>query len=103
QEDLTESLKQAEEFARGDYTKALFQGNTLNEEERNDISERLAKFTGLPVHYIVQSDLRISPTRFRKELLLDENKIIGRFDSRVMGFDGDTTSSNPGYDPSMVS
>ena len=44
--------------------------------------------------------LRISPTRFRKELLRGDEKILGRYDARFMGDDMDAAGENPGYDPS---
>ena len=42
----------------------------------------LADFTGLSKAYILQSNLRIPPYRFQKELLRDQEKIIGRFYGR---------------------
>ena len=47
-----------------------------------------------------ESKLRISATRFRKELLRDENEILGRYDARFEGFDAEAAGENPGYDPS---
>ena len=40
------------------------------------------------------------PTRFRKELLRDEDEILGRYDARFEGTDVDNAGENPGYDPS---
>ncbi len=44
--------------------------------------------------------LRISPTRFRKELLRNDEKILGRYDARFEGDDVDAAGENPSYDPS---
>ena len=47
-----------------------------------------------------ESNLAISPTRFRKELLRDQAEILGRYDARFEGYDVDAAGENPGYDPS---
>jgi carboxypeptidase C (cathepsin A) len=36
-----------------------------------------------------------------KQLLVDQRKIVGRFDGRLTGFDEDPISPNPAYDPSL--
>src|SRR5581483_863822 len=46
------------------------------------------------------ANLRISATRFRKELLRDDRVILGRYDARFEGTDVDAAGENPGYDPS---
>ena len=48
-----------------------------------------------------ESKLRISATRFRKELLRDDDeRTLGRYDARFLGWDMDAAGENPGYDPS---
>ncbi len=46
------------------------------------------------------ANLRISPTRFRKEVLRDERYTLGRYDMRFEGEDVDAAGENPSYDPS---
>ncbi len=41
--------------------------------------------------------------RFTKELLRDQRRTVGRYDSRLEGIDLDTTSDSPDYDPSYAS
>ncbi len=67
---------------------------------RRDGRAASPRFTGLSVQYVKESNLRISPTRFRKELLRDDDQILGRYDARFEGFDVDAAGENPGYDPS---
>ncbi|HEY7389416.1 MAG TPA: peptidase S10, partial [Bryobacteraceae bacterium] len=90
-------------YAAGPYTTALFKGDSITAEERASVVKNLARLTGLPPQYIDQSDLRIRANRFEKELLRDQRRTLGRYDSRLEGVDEDTTSSNPDYDPSYSS
>src|SRR5262249_21833663 len=61
---------------------------------------KLASYTGLSVRYIKEANLRVSPARFRKELLRDQRAILGRYDARFEGTDVDAAGETPGYDPS---
>jgi carboxypeptidase C (cathepsin A) len=54
------------------------------------------------VQYIKEANLRVSPMRFRKELLRDKRAIIGRYDARFEGTDLDAAGETPGYDPSST-
>jgi Carboxypeptidase C (cathepsin A) len=86
---LEEHLKQAREFATGEYRQALAAGSGLSEERRQAVAQRYADFTGLDAAYVLRSDLRITDERFRKELLRNEQKVVGRYDGRVAGYDID--------------
>jgi carboxypeptidase C (cathepsin A) len=61
---------------------------------------QLSGLIGLSPAFIKNANLRISASRFRKELLRDQNKILGRYDARFEGPDADAAGENPGYDPS---
>jgi carboxypeptidase C (cathepsin A) len=102
QRDLKSTLDAAEKWAETDYTLALAKGDRLTSEERKATIDGLAKFTGLDPVYIDLADLRIEPTRFRKELLRHDRKTIGRLDSRYVGFEAPGGSDRGGYDPSMA-
>jgi carboxypeptidase C (cathepsin A) len=47
----------------------------------------------------VRTNLRIEPTRFRKELLRDKGKTVGRLDTRYLGEDHDDAGEYPESDP----
>ena len=98
---LEEVLKDAESFAMNDYTVALAKGSALPDDERNAVANKLAGFTGLSEAYILQSNLRVPPGRFEKELLRDQQKIIGRFDGRLTGPAIDPPNDSVEYDPSL--
>lgn len=93
--DLEEFIKEARNFAYKDYAPALFQGYYLDSGEFDRIAERLSYFTGLPVAYIKNSNLRILAGRFRKELLRDEGLAIGALDSRYTTTEPDRISDTP--------
>src|SRR5580698_3477686 len=65
--------------------------------------EMTARFTGLSKEFVQNSNLRILPSRFEKELLRAEGKTIGRYDSRLEGTDIDSAGDRPEYDPSYSS
>jgi carboxypeptidase C (cathepsin A) len=97
---LAEWVQQAREFAAGPYLVALHKGNLLPPAEFDAIAAKIAGFTGLSVTYVKDSALRIDASRFRKELLRDEDQILGRYDARFEALDGDQAGQNPGFDPS---
>jgi carboxypeptidase C (cathepsin A) len=97
--DLMTFLQQAREFASGPYALALQQGENLSDEERQSIAQQMAHFTGLSPDYILRTNLRVDPERFRRELLRDRHEIIGRIDSRYVGTEAEYVGSDPSYDP----
>lgn len=101
QADLSKTLKEVEQFALTDYAAALAKGGSLTPEQRKEMVSKLAAYTSLPASFIDKSNLRIGPSEFRKMLLNDEHKIIGRFDTRIAGLDPDPANSNAEYDPSL--
>jgi carboxypeptidase C (cathepsin A) len=98
--DMAAYVEQARVFARGEYAEALAQGDKLPPAQVDDIAEKLHQFTGLSVAYIKQANLRISPTRFRRELMRDDGEVLGRYDARFEGTEADNAGEYPDYDPS---
>ena len=98
--DMTAFLAQVRDFARGPYAYALAKGQDLGETERRDIAQKLAGYIGLPADYILASNLRVPPGRFRKELLRDKRLTLGRYDDRFTGLDVDAAGDTPEFDPS---
>ena len=100
--DLQAALREAEEFALGDYATALLQGSDLPEAERRTIAERLSRLTGLSVGYLEDTDLRPVIYQFTKELLREEGKTVGRLDSRFVGYDRLDVGAGTEFDPSYA-
>lgn len=88
-------------FAQGDYTVALMKGDKLSDPERDEIAARVAGYVGLGADYVKRSNLRIEIMRFVKELLRDQGRCVGRFDSRITGVDKDDVAENFERDPSF--
>ncbi len=100
QADRARALAEAEAFAAGDYLMALYAGAALPEATRQAVAAKIARFTGLPEKLVLDHDLRVDPSTFREKLLADERLILGRFDGRITGRDGDQGGGDPRFDPS---
>ena len=97
-DDLEAFLEDSRTFATDELLPALFKGNTLDPAERARVRDRLAYFTGLSPEYIDRADLRVSGSRFRKELLRSEGLAVGRLDSRYTRDDIDDLDADPESD-----
>jgi carboxypeptidase C (cathepsin A) len=101
QADLKKARAESEAFAAGEYVTALFAGASLPESRRADVAKKVARLTGLSEKLVLDHDLRVSPSVFREKLLADKRLILGRFDARITGRDGDQAGGMPGFDPSF--
>jgi carboxypeptidase C (cathepsin A) len=97
---VAEAAAEGRAFAQGPYAVALAKGQTISPEEENSVAQQMSQLTGLSPEFIKQANLRVDLSRFRKELLRDERKTIGRYDSRYMGVDPDAAGESPDYDAS---
>lgn len=88
------------EFAKGDFASALLAGANLAEAKFEAVATQIARFTGIDVDTVKRHELRIDPGFFREELLREDGLVLGRFDARVTGRDGDVAGDHPGFDPS---
>lgn len=95
--------EQARDFAHGEYAQALEKGSKLTGAEYDKAVQDIARFTGLSPKYIEETNLRISPFRWFKELERDKRRTVGRLDSRFEGIDVDAAGERPEYDPSEAS
>ena len=86
--------RRARAFADGPLRLALAAGARLDDGTKRRVAERYAELTGLDADYVFASDLRVLDTRFRKRLLLDRSRIVGRYDGRAAGYDLDPVSDD---------
>ncbi len=100
---LAAVVQQAREFAHGEYAAALEKGDELSPAEQQQIVAKLARFTGLSPRYLEQTNLRVNPQRWFKELLRDKRLTVGRIDARFTGMDADAAGERDEYDPSLAS
>ncbi|HUI61222.1 MAG TPA: hypothetical protein VLX90_13425, partial [Steroidobacteraceae bacterium] len=91
-------LTEVEQFALGDYWRALMAGNALPADRRSAIAAKLHEYTGLPADYIERANLRINVGEFEKTLL-GSDMTTGRLDSRFAGPTIDPMSKEADYDP----
>lgn len=98
--DLKSFLDEVRAYARGPYAEALFQGQNLSATEEDQVAQKLSQMTGVEVKYWKHANLRVSASQFRKELLRDDNRTLGRYDARFEGIDMNGITDSPSYDPS---
>mgnify|MGYP000594305154 CR=1 FL=1 len=80
--DIKKVTEESRKFTWGEYMTALIKGSKLTPAERKDIAAKASRLSGLSADFIEQSNLRVSPGRFRKELLRDKRLMVGRLDGR---------------------
>jgi carboxypeptidase C (cathepsin A) len=97
--DLESLLTEVEQFAMGDYGRALASGSDLSPADKRAVAEKLHQYTGLSVEYILKADLRIDGGEFRQNLQDDASLTTGRLDTRFSGPDIDPLSQRAEYDP----
>ena len=102
QGDLREAVKEAEDYAAGEYNIVLAKGDRLSPAERAKAIDKLHRLTGLEKRYIDQHDLRIEIQHFTKELLRERGATVGRLDGRLTGVEGVNGEPVPEFDPSMT-
>jgi carboxypeptidase C (cathepsin A) len=99
---LPEVLSEVEAWAGAEYPIALQKGDRLSAEERREVRDRLARYTGLDPEYVDEANLRVEIFRFCKELLRPERRTVGRLDTRFRGADARAIGERPEFDPSMA-
>ncbi len=102
QSDLQKAISESKQFALNEYSVALLKGDQLSDSERKNIAEKLARYTGLSQQFVESCNLRISDSRFFKELRRSERLTVGRLDSRFIGRDRDAAGEEAEYDPSYA-
>jgi carboxypeptidase C (cathepsin A) len=95
-------LNEVRDFAVREYAPALLLGARLPERERARIVERLSRDTGMSPAWLERNDLRIEIGRFTKELLRDRGLVVGRLDSRFVGYEEDRGTHEMARDPSYA-
>jgi carboxypeptidase C (cathepsin A) len=100
--DVQKAVEESRKFAVGEYTDALMAGDALPAARRAEITQKVARLTGLSPDYVDRANLRVEIQRFTKELLRSERRTIGRIDARFTGIDRDAAGERPEFDPSIA-
>jgi carboxypeptidase C (cathepsin A) len=98
--DLNAYLNEVRAWAAGPYLAALTKGGNISPAEFDATAKQLSAYIGIPVDFIKRANLRVDLQRFRTELLRDQDRILGRYDTRFTGINTDNAGENPEYDPS---
>src|SRR5262249_38196535 len=98
-QDMNRARQQAEQWASTDYQRALDKGDALTPQERQNVIDQLAHFTGLSKEVIDEANLRINVQKFTHYLLIDQKVRVGRLDGRYTGPDPNGLLDTPFYDP----
>ena len=101
---------ESKEFSITTLGPAVIKGSRISKIEKDKIADGIAYYSGLSKEFILNSNLRVNATSFRKELLRDEGYSVGRLDSRYKGRDyivagdrPDTDISSEGFSAAYVS
>ncbi|EMG38349.1 carboxypeptidase C (cathepsin A) [Desulfocurvibacter africanus PCS] len=98
---LEQLSTQAGAFALEEYLPALAKGSILPKEQSLKLAGRLSELTGLPAQLYLENHLRLEPARFRRELLRDRARLIGRMDATIAAVNPEPQRSAPSYDPTL--
>jgi carboxypeptidase C (cathepsin A) len=101
---LPELLKEVENWVDREYVSILARGDRLGDAERHRAAERLARYTGLKADDIEEHRLRITMSRFCRDLLKSDHRSIGRYDARYKGIENPDAEGDggPSFDPSYA-
>ena len=93
--DFETFVADARNYATDTLAPALIRGSSLTTEQQSAIANDMSDYLGVSAKWIDLANLRVDPTRYRKELLRNEGYTIGRFDGRYRGIDSEGTSDTP--------
>lgn len=95
-------LDEVRVFARTEYAQALIANERrLSRDEWERLVSRIAAYTGLKESYIAQSKLRVPTERFYKELLREQDLVLGRLDARYTAMEAQSAGEAAESDPSL--
>ncbi|WP_411731800.1 S10 family peptidase [Paeniglutamicibacter sp.] len=98
---LEEIVRDAEDYASGDYVVALHLGNRLSKRKYDGVVKHLAELTTLSESFIRRTNLRWEYMEFATELLRENGLMVGRIDGRFTGVPPRLQESHTWDDPSL--
>jgi len=100
--DPNRARQESTQFALGEYTQALGSGDALSREERQNVIDKLNRYTGISKEVIEWSNLRLNVQTFTHFLLADQRLRVGRLDGRYAGPDPDGFMNTRFFDPTSA-
>ena len=101
-QDPDRARQESMQFALGEYTQALAAGDKLSAEERQNIVDKLNRYTGISKEVVEWANLRLNVQTFTHFLLADQRLRVGRLDGRFKGPDPDGFMNTRFFDPSSA-
>ncbi|GAA5226642.1 S10 family peptidase [Paeniglutamicibacter antarcticus] len=98
---LAEVVRDAEDYASGDFVVALHLGNRLSKRKYDSVVKHLAELTTLSEAFIRRTNLRWDYMEFATELLRDSGLMVGRIDGRFTAVPPRLQESRTWDDPSL--
>lgn len=98
-EDVYSFLDGIRSFTQNEYAPALFKGDQLTPDEKQEIASKLAAYTGTSEAFWLKADLKVTASEFFAEFLRDKGKIVGRLDARFTGINQDLLAQEGSHDP----
>jgi len=99
-QDLAKTRAEVEHFASTEYAEALAKGDSISPQEREDVLDKLARYTGLSKDYLDRMNLRVDVRGFTSHLLIDQKLRVGRLDARYTMPDPIGPWNDSFFDPS---
>jgi carboxypeptidase C (cathepsin A) len=103
QKDLLEILPEVEKYTIEELIPALAKGGFLEDSKKNEVTKKMAYYSGLSEKVILQHNLDVPTQFFWKELKRDHGFTIGRLDSRYLGIDKKDAGNRPDYSAELTS
>ncbi|MGM9520876.1 MAG: S10 family peptidase [Oscillospiraceae bacterium] len=82
-QDVHEFVMEAKQFADTEYLLALYKGDSISDDEREHIIERVCYYTGVSRQYLEERNLNIEDSSFRSEVIKNSGRAVSRYDGRV--------------------
>src|SRR5579862_672556 len=83
--DMNKARQESEQFASGEYAQALAKGDALTPQERQNIIDKVSRYTGISKEIVDQANLRINVREFTHYLLIDQKLRVGRLTAATPG------------------
>ncbi|MBW4538466.1 MAG: peptidase S10 [Myxacorys chilensis ATA2-1-KO14] len=100
--DLQAHTSAAEQFARKTLIPLLAMGDTFSPDERQTAYQQLSELLGLPMTLVERQAGRVSIEVFSRELLRDQQRIVGLYDASITAIDPfPDRVSYEGIDPTL--
>ncbi|HLI62105.1 MAG TPA: hypothetical protein VKV05_01810, partial [Terriglobales bacterium] len=101
-QDMDRTRQEVSDFAMNQYWQALNKGDALTPDERANIIDKVAEYTGLPRNVVQMANMRVDVRTFMQWLLADQQKVVGRLDGRYTSAAPNGALERERFDPTSA-